>query len=106
MTIADQDTHHDPDEDIRNEGAGAEADDLAVICAQTFESLQILRNLLSLMMPKEDDGAPKLEDLIAALVAQQRDILVGIKQLNSNMNALFDRLDGKFGTDKQHSIPG
>jgi hypothetical protein len=31
----------------------------------------ILRNLLSLLMPKEDDGGPELVDLIAALVAQQ-----------------------------------
>jgi hypothetical protein len=67
---------------------------------------QILRNLLSLMMPKEDDGGPKLVDLIAALVAQQREILVGIKRLQSDMNALFGRLDGKIGAETQSNSVG
>jgi hypothetical protein len=86
---------------------GEEADetkDIAVIREQTFESLQILRNLLSLLMPKEVDDGPKLVDLIAALVAQQRDILVGIKRLQSDNNALFKRLDGKTGGDDQSSL--
>jgi hypothetical protein len=58
------------------------------------------------MMPKEDDGGPKLVDLIAALVAQQRDILVGIKRLQSDMNALFGRLDGKIGAETQTNSVG
>jgi hypothetical protein len=76
---------------------GETSNDLAVIREQTFEALQILRNLLSLLMPKEDGDGPKLVDLIAALVAQQRDILTGITRLQSDMNALFDRLDGGVG---------
>jgi hypothetical protein len=80
--------------------------DIAVIREQTFESLQILRNLLSLLMPKEDDDGPKLVDLIAALVAQQRDILVGINRVQADMNALFDRLDGKKGGDDPRKLPG
>jgi DNA-directed RNA polymerase sigma subunit (sigma70/sigma32) len=82
------------------------SEDLAIIREQTSETLQILRNLLSLMMPKEDDGGPKLVDLIAALVAQQRDILVGIKRLQSDMNALFGRLDGKIGAETQSNSVG
>jgi len=82
------------------------SEDLTVIREQTSETLQILRNLLSLMMPKEDDGGPKLVDLIAALVAQQRDILVGIKRLQSDVNALFDRLDGKTGGEDQSKLAG
>lgn len=80
--------------------------DIAVIREQTFESLQILRNLLSLLMPKEDDAGPKLVDLIAVLVAQQRDILVGIKSVQTDMNALFDLLDGKKGGDASRELAG
>ena len=88
---------------------GEEADEpkgIAVIREQTFESLQILRNLLSLLMPKEDHDGPKLVDLIAALVAQQRDILVGIKRLQSDNDAFFKWLDGKNGGKHQSGLPG
>jgi hypothetical protein len=84
-----------------------EPKDIAIIREQTFESLQILRNLLSLLMPKEeDDDGPKLVDLIAALVAQQRDILVGIKSLQADNNALFDCLDAQAGRLPHREMPG
>ena len=83
-----------------------EAKDIAIIREQTFESLQILRNLLSLLMPKEDDDGPKLVDLIAALVAQQRDILVGIKSLQADNNALFTRIDAQAGRLPSREVPG
>ncbi len=89
----------------RDDEQGA-SKDLAVIREQTSETLQILRNLLSLMMPKEEDGGPKLVDLIAALVAQQRDILVGIRRLQSDVNALFNRKDGKVGVESQSESAG
>jgi DNA-directed RNA polymerase sigma subunit (sigma70/sigma32) len=91
MSLAANDT----DEQIGDEDQSEQGKDLAIIREQTSETLQILRNLLSMMMPKEDDGSPKLVDLIAALVAQQRDILVGIKRVQTDMNALLDRLDGE-----------
>jgi DNA-directed RNA polymerase sigma subunit (sigma70/sigma32) len=91
MSLAANDT----DEQISDEDQSEQGRDLAIIREQTSETLQILRNLLSMMMPKEDDGSPKLVDLIAALVAQQRDILVGIKRVQTDMNALLDRLDGE-----------
>ena len=97
---------NDTEERNFDQDEGGTTNDIPVIREQTFESLQILRNLLSLMMPKEDDGGPKLVDLIAALVAQQRDILTGIGRLQSDMNALFDRIDGKTGSDNQHVMPG
>ena len=97
---------NDTDEQILDHDEGGAPNDIPIIREQTFESLQILRNLLSLMLPKEDDGGPKLIDLIVALVAQQRDILTGIGRLQSDMNALFDRMDGKTGSDNQHLLPG
>jgi hypothetical protein len=54
----------------------------------------------------EDDTGPKLVDLIAALVAQQRDILVDIKSLQTDINALFDRLDGQAGRLSKRELPG
>jgi hypothetical protein len=102
MTQADNDIDG-PAHDL--EGAD-ETRDIAAIREQTFESLQILRNLLSLLMPKEDDDGPKLVDLIAALVAQQRDILVGIKSLQADNNALFARLDAQAERPPSRELPG
>jgi hypothetical protein len=102
MSIAANDT----DQQILELDDGEAPNDLAVIREQTFESLQILRNLLSLMMPKEGDDGPKLADLIAALVAQQGAILVGITRLQTDMNALYDRLDGMAGAGSPHNLAG
>ncbi len=93
-------------EEIREEDQKRDSQDLAVIKEQTFESLQILRNLLSLLMPKEDDDGPKLVDLIAALVAQQREILIGIKRLQSDVNSLFDRMGGNSLNDNERGSAG
>ena len=97
---------NDTDEPALDPDAGDGSKDIAVIREQTFESLQILRNLLSLLMPKEDDDGPKLVDLIAALVAQQRDILVGIRRLQTDLNALFDRQREKIGAETQSKSTG
>ena len=99
-------TELDQLENLSRDDEQGSSEDLAVIREQTSETLQILRNLLSLMMPKEDDGGPKLVDLIAALVAQQRDILVGIRRLPSDVNALFNRTDGKVGVESQRESAG
>jgi hypothetical protein len=103
MSIAANDTDQ---QSVEHDDGESTPNDLAVIREQTFESLQILRNLLSLMMPKEGDDGPKLADLIAALVAQQGAILVGIKRLQTDMNALYDRLDGKNGSSSPHNPAG
>jgi hypothetical protein len=52
-----------------------------------------------------DDG-PKLVDLIAALVAQQRDILVGIRRLQSDVNSLFDQMGGNPLNDNERGSAG
>ncbi len=80
--------------------AGAEAppsghftEDLAVLREESREQLELLRTLVRLLLPKGDDDGPKLEDLIAALVAQQRDILLAIRQVQSDVEAVIERLD-------------
>ena len=101
MSIAEnavgEEIREDQREDLR---------DLTVIKEQTFESLQILRNLLSLLMPKEDEDGPKLVDLLAALVAQQRDILVGIKAMQSDVNSLSERIGGNPLNDNERGSAG
>jgi hypothetical protein len=96
----------DTDKQNPDQDNGEAPSDLAVIRDQTSESLQILRSLLSIMLPKADDDGPKLEDLIAALVAQQRDILAGVARLQSDMDGLFDRLDSRNGTDRHRGLAG
>ncbi len=69
----------------------AAAEDLTVIREQTREILELVRNLVGLLLPKDDGEGPKLEDLIAALIAQQRDILVATRQIQSDIQALLKR---------------
>ena len=75
------------------------ADDLAIIRDQTRESLELLRSLVRLMLPKEGGGEGRqLEELIAALVAQQRDILLGVRRIGADLSTLAGRLDGEMKT--------
>jgi hypothetical protein len=97
---------NDTDQQNPNQDDREAPSDLAVIRDQTSESLQILRSLLSIMLPKADGDGPKLEDLIAALVAQQRDILAGVARLQSDMDALYERLDSRNGADRHGGLAG
>ncbi|MGH7120584.1 MAG: hypothetical protein ACREFP_16615 [Acetobacteraceae bacterium] len=75
------------------------ADDLAVILEQTHESLELLRSLVRLMLPRDGGGEGRqLEEMIAALVAQQRDILLGVRRVEADLTALAGRLDGEMKT--------
>jgi hypothetical protein len=69
-------------------------DDLAIIREQTRETLALLRQLIEMLLPKGDPDAPKLEDLIAALVAQQREMLLILKQLATDTSAVLDHVMG------------
>ena len=66
--------------------------DLAVIREQTRECLELLRALVGLLVNKPEREGPTLEDLIAALIAQQRDALVLLRQIASDQGAILDRL--------------
>ena len=72
-------------------GGGA---DLAIIRDQTQETLELVRSLVALLLQRQgDDGRPRLEELIAALVAQQRTILATVRQIQADLDALHDKLD-------------
>lgn len=74
-------------------------DDLAIIREQTRESLELLRSLVRLMLPREGGSEGRqLEELIAALVAQQRDILMGVRRVEADLTALAGRLDSETKT--------
>ena len=93
--------------------AGA-VSDLAVIREQSRECLELLRALVSLLVNKPEREGPTLEDLIAALIAQQRDALVLLRQIAAGQEAILDRLpaepidvagngaNGHDGHDKAH----
>jgi hypothetical protein len=66
--------------------------ELTIIREQTRECLELLRALVGLLVNKPEREGPTLEDLIAALVAQQRDALVLLRQIASDQGAILDRL--------------
>ena len=77
--------------------AAVDADDsqrseLTIIREQTRECLELLRALVGLLVNKPEREGPTLEDLIAALIAQQRDALVLLRQIASDQGAILDRL--------------
>nr|WP_294563092.1 hypothetical protein [uncultured Rhodopila sp.] len=72
-------------------GDGVESD-LTIIREQTRECLELLRALVSLLVNKPEREGPTLEDLIAALIAQQRDGLVLLRQIADGQEAILDRL--------------
>jgi hypothetical protein len=80
------------------------AEDLVAIREQTRETLELVRSLVSLLLPKDSGDGPKLEDLIAALVAQQRDMLVAIRQIQADLVVLLERSGGS--AQKPSNGPG
>jgi hypothetical protein len=87
--------------------AGAEIADrdirrtLSTIQAQTGQTLELLRTLIGLILP--DLGGregPPLEDLIARLIVQQREILTIARRTQADVRALGDRLPKSEGVDR------
>jgi hypothetical protein len=79
------------------DAAGATADDatsiLALIQSDTRETLELVRALVQLLLPtNEPKQGPSLEELIAALVALQRDQMILLRQLQADIGAVLDRL--------------
>ena len=66
--------------------------DLTIIREQTRECLELLRALVGFLVNKPEREGPTLEDLIAALVAQQRDALVLLRQIAGDQGTILDCL--------------
>ena len=66
---------------------------LAAILEQTRQTLELLRTLIALIVPIVGDReGPPLEDLIATLVAQNRDLLTIARRIQADVRAIGDRL--------------
>jgi hypothetical protein len=66
---------------------------LATILEQTRQTLELLRTLIGLIVPIVGDReGPPLEDLIATLVAQNRDLLTITRRIQADVRAIGDRL--------------
>lgn len=88
------------------EAKGSVAEALASVREDTREILELVRSLVALLLPKSGDDGPKLEDLIAALVAQQRDILIAARQIQADLLVLRQRTDGDGAGAKPPAAPG
>lgn len=100
--------HPGQNRDDSGSASAARNDDLGVIREQTRETLALLRQLVEMLLPRGDPDAPKLEDLIAALVAQQREILLILKLLASDVSTLLDHdaVDGQPKAQGRHAGNG
>jgi hypothetical protein len=66
---------------------------LAIIQDQSRQTLELLRTLIGLIVPIVGDReGPPLEDLIATLVAQNRDLLTIARRIQADVRAIGDRL--------------
>jgi len=94
-----------------NDGLAARADtgrddDLTIIREQTRETVTLLRQLVEMLLPKSDQGAAKLEDVLAELVTQQRETLIRVKQIVTAQTVLMDHLMGDDGPSLNGRRPG
>ena len=66
---------------------------LATLLEQTRQTLELLRTLIGLIVPIVGDReGPPLEDLIATLVAQNRDLLTITSRIQADVRGIGDRL--------------
>lgn len=78
---------------------------LDTIRDQTGQTLELLRTLISLVLPELGGReGPPLEDLIATLIVQQREILTIARRTQADVRALGDRLSSSESPDG-HTAP-
>ena len=66
---------------------------LATIQDQSRQTLELLRTLIGLIVPIVGDReGPPLEELIATLVAQNRDLLTIARRIQADVRGIGDRL--------------
>ena len=86
---------------VATRGAGDAIENrLAAIEHDTRESLELLRSLVALLLAKEaGHEGPRLEDVIAALVAQQREMLAALRLLQADVTAIARQVLDDGGQD-------
>ena len=74
---------------------------LATIQEQSRQTLELLRTLIGFIVPIVGDReGPPLEDLIATLVAQNRDLLTIARRIHTEVRAIGDRLRAVVSTEQ------
>jgi hypothetical protein len=74
---------------------------LATIQDQSRQTLELLRTLIGFLVPIVGDReGPPLEDLIATLVAQNRDLLTIARRIQADIRAIGDRLPSGVATEQ------
>jgi inosine-uridine nucleoside N-ribohydrolase len=73
---------------------------LATIQDQSRQTLELLRTLIGFLLPIVGDReGPPLEDLIATLVAQNRDLLTIVRRIQADVRVIADRLPAGVSPD-------
>ena len=71
------------------ETRGEDRETLAIIRDQTRQTLELVRALIELLLAKEGGReGPTLEELLAVVIAQQRDVLTGVRRLQTDISAI------------------
>jgi len=74
---------------------------LATVQDQGRQTLELLRTLINLIVGIVGDReGPPLEDLIATLVAQNRDLLTIARRIHTDVRAIGDRLRAVVSTEQ------
>ncbi len=80
---------HETEGRTEAETPGADHETLAIIRDQTRQTLELVKALVELLLAKEGGReGPTLEELLAVLIAQQRDILTGVRHLQTDISAI------------------
>jgi hypothetical protein len=86
---------HETEGRTEAETPGADRETLAIIRDQTRQTLELVKALVELLLAKEGGReGPTLEELLAVLIAQQRDILTGVRHLQTDISAIAQHILG------------
>lgn len=88
-----------PETVLPEEDEAAIPEMLRSIEEQGRQTLELVRTLVALLLPKEGGReGPSLEDLLAAMLAQQRDLVATVRTIRTDVRAIDDRLAGRTDT--------
>ena len=74
---------------FETEAQGPDRETLVIIRDQTRQTLELVKALVELLLSKEGGReGPTLEDLLAVLIAQQRDIVTVVRHLQTEVMAI------------------
>ena len=80
---------HETEGRFETEARSGDRETLAIIRDQTRQTLELVKALVELLLAKEGGReGPTLEELLAVLIAQQRDILTGVRHLQTDIGAI------------------